>query len=101
MHRLGIFQGSFAGGSRTDIYSDIYEFPPEIIPAFVDGYLLIVVTMLIGFILHFTPHKYSLRIQKGLEWLPLAGKAFVFAIVIFLVLQVRSSELVPFIYFQF
>ena len=87
-----------AGQIFTQIFTN---FHPEIIPAFVDGYLLIVVTMLIGFILHFTPHKYSLRIQKGLEWLPLAGKAFVFAIVIFLVLQVRSSELVPFIDFQF
>lgn len=101
MHRLGIFQApslEVAGQIFTQIFTN---FHPEIIPAFVDGYLLIVVTMLIGFILHFTPHKYSLRIQKGLEWLPLAGKAFVFAIVIFLVLQVRSSELVPFIYFQF
>lgn len=77
------------------------QFHPEVFMQFIEGYPTVLAAILFGYILHYTPHKWSVRLQNSLERVPLIGKAIVFAIFIFLVLQVRSSEVVPFIYLQF
>lgn len=77
------------------------QFHPEIFTQFIHGYPTVLVAILAGYLLHYTPHTCSVQIQKGIERTPLIGKAVIFAIFIFVVLQVRSSELIPFIYLQF
>ncbi len=77
------------------------QFHPEVILQFVNGYPFVCMAMLVAFILHFTPHNWALTLQKWLKHSPLFIKALIFALFIYMVLQVRSSEVVPFIYLQF
>ncbi len=86
------------GQMFTQIFTN---FHPEMTSSFVSGYAVIFVALVAGYLLHFAPHSWSEGIQKLLSWSPLTIKAVVFALVLFLVLQVKSSELVPFIYSQF
>lgn len=55
----------------------------------------------IGFLLHAIPIKCDEAIKRIFAQLPLAVMAVVLAMVIILVIQFSSSEVVPFIYFQF
>ena len=87
-----------AGQIFTQIFTN---FRPEAIPAFVSGYAVIFVALVVGYLLHFAPHRWSQWLQRELSWSPLVVKAAILALVLFFVLQVRSSELVPFIYSQF
>ena len=82
----------------TQIFTN---FRPEAIPAFVSGYAVIFIALVAGYLLHFAPHRWSQWLQRELSWSPLVVKATILALVLFFVLQVRSSELVPFIYSQF
>jgi D-alanyl-lipoteichoic acid acyltransferase DltB (MBOAT superfamily) len=73
----------------------------ELLPKIVNGYKLVFILFAVGYILHFIPdntqHKLILFTQK---W-PLFIKAFLLALIIYLIAQVKSAEIQPFIYFQF
>jgi alginate O-acetyltransferase complex protein AlgI len=57
--------------------------------------------MVLGYVLHFIPQSIELRAQQLIIDMPLAGKALCFTAVIVLFLQMKSSGVQPFIYFQF
>jgi hypothetical protein len=65
------------------------------------GYPLIIAAMLIGYIFHLTPNIYEFKLQEKLILSPLLVKSIVMFVMIFLVIQTKSSKIVPFIYFQF
>jgi len=57
--------------------------------------------MLLGFLLHFTPDSWENAACRGVIRLPFLGKALLMVALIYLVIQMKSSEIQPFIYFQF
>ncbi len=57
--------------------------------------------MLLGMILHWLPIPWHQRIQELYTQSPAIAKAFSLAFVVWLVIQTASSDVVPFIYFQF
>ena len=59
------------------------------------------ILMAIGFVLHFLPDRWETACQRGVVRLPLAGQALLLLIVIYAVIQVKTSDIQPFIYFQF
>lgn len=77
------------------------SFHPEVFSQFINGYPFVTLAIVTGFLLHYSPHKMALSLQNTLGRTPLVGKAIIFALFIYLVLQVKSSEIVPFIYLQF
>lgn len=77
------------------------NFHPEVFMQLVDGYWRVFALMLLGFILHFTPVKWENGLANGIIRLPFLGKVLVLVALIYLVIQVKSSEIQPFIYFQF
>ena len=85
-----------------EMYTQIFTmFHPEVLGQFVSGYPMVTIAIVVGFLLHYTPHNYTLSIQRRLEETPLVVKALIFALFIYFVMQVSSSEVVPFIYLQF
>lgn len=78
-----------------------FDFRPEIFPDFLEGYAPVVFWMALGFGLHLLPKSLELRAQDAVTALPLAGKAVLLTLFIALVMQVKSSDVQPFIYFQF
>ncbi|WP_302546830.1 MBOAT family O-acyltransferase [Coprobacter fastidiosus] len=84
------------------VFSRIFtEFHPEIVWDFISGYANVLFFICLGFLLHFLPHRYSEGVARKIEMSPVSVKAFAFALLIVLVIQIKSSELQPFIYFQF
>ena len=78
-----------------------YEFHPEIIPQFLEGYWLVVTLIVLGFVAHFVPQRTFRPLERRISRMPLVGQALLFALVVLLVVQFQSSGVQPFIYFQF
>ena len=67
----------------------------------VEGYKVVMMMMVIGYILHFIPREAELAAQETVTNMPLAGKAAFMITIIVWVIQTKASGIQPFIYFQF
>jgi len=76
-------------------------FKAPVFMQFVEGYPIIVVMVVVGYLLHFVPKKLELKWEAFVTKLPLVGKAILLCAVIWLVVQFKSADIQPFIYFQF
>ena len=86
----------------TDVISQItLHFTPSVFFDFIAGYKNILLVMLLGYLLHFIPRQFELNVMQRISATPLAAKVALMLIVIVLVIQVKSSDIQPFIYFQF
>lgn len=65
------------------------------------GYKNVFIMIAIGYVLHFIPVKITLGFKSIFVQLPIVFKALILALTFWLVAAMASSELVPFIYFQF
>lgn len=77
------------------------HFSPGIFLSFLAGYKSVLLVMLMGYILHFMPRSIELDARNLVYRMPLAAKVAIMAALVVLVIQVKSSEIQPFIYFQF
>ena len=77
------------------------QFKPEVFMQFVTGYRMIFILMITGYIIHFMPKKVDSTLQQAVIRMPLLGKALLLCAAIFIVIQMKSADIVPFIYFQF
>jgi D-alanyl-lipoteichoic acid acyltransferase DltB (MBOAT superfamily) len=87
-----------AGRMLTQIFT---RFEPGVFLQFISGYRLIFILTVAGYVFHFMPKKIDLAIQKKITCMPLWAKAALLSIVLFIVIRMKSAEIVPFIYFQF
>ena len=78
-----------------------FHFTPEVFPKFVLGYEKVLIVMTMGYIIHFIPHNLELKSQQAVARMPLVGKVAIMVSIIVLVIQVKTSGVQPFIYFQF
>ncbi len=84
------------------ILSQIFTaFHPEIFVEFLRGYSGVAFWILVGFVLHFCPRRWEIFSENWVSRLPILGKAALLFAFILLVMQAKSSEVQPFIYFQF
>lgn len=74
---------------------------PELFLPVLTGYKNVFAFCLLGFLLHFIPTIYKEKAEWLVVRLPLFGKSFLLALVIWIVIQVKSADIQPFIYFQF
>ncbi|MBI9071441.1 MAG: MBOAT family protein [Melioribacteraceae bacterium] len=79
----------------------LFFFHANVFIQFIDGYPSVLFLMIVGLLVHFTPKSLEIKTELLIGKLPVLGKAFLVAAVIWLVIQVQSSEMQPFIYFQF
>lgn len=79
----------------------ITQFKPSLFGQLIVGYWEVFLLMAIGFVLHFTPKRLENQFANFIIKLPLIGKALVIIALIFLVVQIKSSDVQPFIYFKF
>jgi D-alanyl-lipoteichoic acid acyltransferase DltB (MBOAT superfamily) len=83
------------------IYQIMFHFNPGVFGSFLVGYKTISLLLLIGFLLHFTPPSWEQWGETAVTKLPLVGKALFLLVIIMVVAQTKSSNIQPFIYFQF
>jgi D-alanyl-lipoteichoic acid acyltransferase DltB (MBOAT superfamily) len=85
-----------------DMISQMWNyFHPEVFLQFVEGYTLVFILVVIGYLTHFTPQSWEEKIQVFITKLPFIWKALLIAAVIWIVAQFKSADIQPFIYFQF
>ncbi len=97
-----VFFRARSAGLGMDVLRQIFsEFHPGVFGEFIAGYKWIVIVIAIGYLLHFMPLKVEQAYQRLVGRLPLAGKAVMMAALIWFVMQIKSADIQPFIYFQF
>jgi D-alanyl-lipoteichoic acid acyltransferase DltB (MBOAT superfamily) len=86
----------------TDMIKQIFTFfHPEIIVDVLKGYTIVFVVMIAGFVLHFIPKSLENKFIDYTVKMPLIWKAIAVTAVIVFIMQIKSSEILAFIYFQF
>ncbi|MDR1403240.1 MAG: MBOAT family protein [Tannerellaceae bacterium] len=83
------------------LYQIFANFHPEVFIQFVAGYKGVTYLMAAGYILHFLPRRAGLAVQNIVTRSPLLIQALMLAVLIFIVIQIKSAGVQPFIYFQF
>ena len=76
-------------------------FRPNLLPQLLAGYPEVFTLMGLGYLLHFLPDSWETALTRLVVRLPLLGKALLLVIAIYVVAQMKSAEIQPFIYFQF
>ena len=78
-----------------------FFFHGEILMQFINGYPTVLGLILLGFITHFIPRRIEFRTETLVSQSPVIVKAMLLVAVIWIVVQVKSAGIQPFIYFQF
>ncbi|MDR1980300.1 MAG: MBOAT family protein [Tannerellaceae bacterium] len=79
----------------------VTDFHPEIFLPFVVGYKGVFFLMVLGYVFHLMPKRSERYMQRIVTRSPLFVQAILLVIVIFIVIQIKSAGVQPFIYFQF
>lgn len=97
-----IFFRNVSSQSSIDMLRQITTaFNPQLFVQLMESYWQVFSLMLLGFILHFAPSKWEDACCRGVIRLPFVGKAVLVVMLIYLIIQIKSSDVQPFIYFQF
>ena len=78
-----------------------FNFSPELLIPMLNGYGSVFLFMLLGYVLHFIPRSVDLKAESQLIKMPMLIKSLMLAILIWIVIQVKSAEQVLPIYLQF
>ena len=79
----------------------INNFQPQVALQWLKGYWVIAAFIIFGYLLHFMPQRLSTFTKQMVIKMPLVLQALLIIIVIYIVIQIKSSDVLPFIYFQF
>ena len=77
------------------------DFHPELLPQVVSSYKYVFMLIAFGYITHFIPDSWQERMIWCLKKGNVVIDALLITAVIYIVIQVKSSTIQPFIYFQF
>ena len=77
------------------------SFHRELLPALLTGYPVVFSFIGIAFVLHFLPRHLETLLERGITRIGVCSQAGLLAGMIWLIMQVKSSDIQPFIYFQF
>ncbi len=87
-----------AGGVFRQIFT---EFHPEIFFDFITSYKWVILAVVTGYLLHFSTKRWELVVQGWVQRLPVISYALMLVVLIWGIVQLRSGDVQPFIYFQF
>ncbi len=89
-------------GIANQVFIQIFtKFQPQIFTQWVESYSAVASLMLLGYVLHLFPDSWTDKSKSLVTKMPLLVKALVIIVLIFIVIQIKSSDVQPFIYFQF
>ncbi|MBX2976704.1 MAG: MBOAT family protein [Ignavibacteriaceae bacterium] len=98
----GVFFRAADYETALNVFHQVFTFlKPEVFPQFLEAYTIIIFLIVMGYIGHFTPQKVVDKTVEILSRVPIVVHAVLLALVIWLVIQSKSADIQPFIYFQF
>lgn len=83
------------------LYQILNNFNPAIIPQVVEGYKAVFALIVLGYAMHFLPEKIDIDIRNRVVNASFWWQVALMALTIWCVMQIKSSDIQPFIYFQF
>lgn len=95
------FRNTSFAGSWVMIEQIFTDFHPELFGQVVEGYKYIFMLMAFGYVSHFLPDSWQNGIIRLISKTNVVVDAVLITAVIYIVIQVKSSGIQPFIYFQF
>jgi D-alanyl-lipoteichoic acid acyltransferase DltB (MBOAT superfamily) len=95
------FRNTSFENSLNMIRQIFVNFHVDVLPQMIIGYWPVFVLMMIGFLLHFAPDNWEKACCSFITRIPLWAKALIIILVVFVIIQVKSADIQPFIYFQF
>lgn len=95
------FAGTSFEASLAMLQQIFTNFQPQLLSQFIAGYPAVTFLMVLGFVLHFLPSRLNERTTALIARAPLWANALLLAAMIIWVIQVKGSEVQPFIYFKF
>jgi len=103
---LVAFSFIFFRASNFDVVFEMinqifFFFKPTVFVQFIEGFMPTFILIFLGFFFHFLPSSFGEKIVDQLAKLNPFVQALILTLVIWLVTQVQSADLQPFIYFQF
>ena len=96
-----LFRASSFGIAEQVFHQIFYKFEPQIFLQWCTSYKAVALLMLVGYVLHFMPEFLSVKAKDFVTRCPLVVKALLIVILVWIVIQIKSSDVQPFIYFQF
>lgn len=88
--------------TASGVFSQIFtNFHASVLWQWITSYGGVAFLMALGYALHFCPKRYSDTAHAIVHRSPLVLKAVLIVIVAWIVIQIKSSDVQPFIYFQF
>lgn len=87
--------------SEQLIHQIQHNFNPEIIPEVLTSFWKVFAIMLIGYIIHWLPGWFKDWYKEAFVKTPLLAKIAISFLAVFVIYQVMSADMLPFIYFQF
>lgn len=95
------FRNTSFDNSMVMIDNIFTNFHPELFLQLVTGYKEVFILMALGFLTHFIPDTFMDRLKSFFIKSPVLLSVVALVVVIFIVIQVKGSDVQPFIYFQF
>ena len=83
------------------LYQIFNNFNAAVIPQVLEGYAGVFALAAAGYLMHMAPSSADDRMRRWVSRAPLAVQVLVAAAVVWCVMQMKSSDIHPFIYFQF
>ncbi len=77
------------------------NFNVAVIPQAVGGYAFVFVLLAVGYLLHILPVRVDNAVCRHVERMPFVAQLLLLAVVAWCVMQIKSTDIQPFIYFQF
>ncbi len=78
-----------------------HDFHLSVAPQFIESYMTIVLAMTVGYFVHILPSRVTSPLKRGFMASPVIVQAIALALILLVAIQVRSSDIVPFIYLQY
>ncbi len=96
-----LFRAADAGTCATIVEKVFTDFNGHLLPDVLAGYPWVFALMCFGFVSHYLPDRWQTRMVARLSMTNVVVYALLITAVVYIVIQVKSSDIQPFIYFQF
>lgn len=95
------FRNNDFSNSMTMLNQIFTNFHPELFGQLITGYWQVFVLMAVGYLVHFIPDRWEAACKQWMAKLPWQVYILILVAAIFVAIQMKSSDIQPFIYFQF
>ena len=88
--------------TANEVLGQIFNtFSFSIVSQWINGYMLVFILLLFGYLTHFLPSKFNSLIEKKISFAPVYAQVLLITCVVYTVVQMKSADIHPFIYFHF